>query len=260
MVVPHWLGLANYGELLSDPDTWYSLGRTLLLTAITVPLSIAGGLALALLLNRRMRAIGLFRTIFYVPSIVPIVATALLFRLLFARDTGLVNALLERLGGPTITWLVDPTVFDVLVLMCLWGLGGGMIIFLAGLQGIPAELREAAAIDGAGMWQMLRNVTLPLLTPVIFFQVIIGIIFALQRQVEPLLLAESQATGAIANVPRGNYLYMVNVYTQFLANQRFGYGAALLWVLFVAILLITLAVFRSSLLWVHYEVDQGKGR
>jgi len=248
VVVPHWLGLANYGELLSDPDTWYSLGRTLLLTAITVPLSIAGGLALALLLNRRMRAIGLFRTIFYVPSIVPIVATALLFRLLFARDTGLVNALLERLGGPTITWLVDPTVFDVLVLMCLWGLGGGMIIFLAGLQGIPAELREAAAIDGAGMWQMLRNVTLPLLTPVIFFQVIIGIIFALQRQVEPLLLAESQATGAI------------NVYTQFLANQRFGYGAALLWVLFVAILLITLAVFRSSLLWVHYEVDQGKGR
>lgn len=251
----HWVGWANYHELLGDPDTWHSLWRTALLTAITVPASIAGGLGLALLLNRRLPGIGLLRTVFYAPSIVPIVATALAFRQLFARDSGLVNAAVERLGGPTVNWLIDPTVFDVLVALCLWGLGGGMIIFLAGLQGIPPELREAAALDGVGGWGTFRNVTLPLLTPVILFQVITGVIFALQRQVEPLLLAESQAVGT-GDVPQSNYLYMVNVYTQFFANQRFGYGAALLWLLFALILLITLVVFRTSALWVYYEVEQ----
>lgn len=258
----HWIGLANYGELLTDPDTWYSLGRTLLLTVITVPLTIVIGLLLALLLNRRMRGRGLLRTIFYVPSIVPIVATALIFKLLFDRDTGLINAALESVGGPTVTWLVDPTVFSVLILLILWGVGGSMVIFLAGLQGVPSDLREAGAIDGAGAWQSFRHVTFPLLTPVIFFQVVVGVIYALQRQVEPLLLAVGTsfggADGAIANVPRSNDLYMVNVYAQFFYNQRFGYGSALLWVLFVVVLVLTLAVFRSSTLWVYYEVEQEK--
>ena len=256
-----WVGIANYRELLADPDTLYGLTRTLLLTAITVPLSIAGGLGLALLLNRRMRGIGIFRTIFYVPSIVPIVAVTLIFKLIFDRDTGLANAALQRIGGPTITWLVDPTAFNILVLLILWGLGGSMIVFLAALQNIPTELREAAAIDGADAWQFFRRITLPLLTPVVFFQVIIGVIFSLQRQIEPLLLAVGTsfggADGAVANVPRGNYLYMVNVYAQFFLNQRFGYGAALLWVLFAVILAITLVIFRTSALWVYYEVEQG---
>ncbi len=254
----HWIGLDNYNELIGDPDTWYSLGRTLLYSAISVPFSVAGGLGLALLLNRRIRAVGLFRTIFYVPSVVPVVATAVMWKIMFDRDAGIVNALIEAVGGSAITWLVDPTAFTVLLIMVLWGLGGGMVIFLAGLQGIPMELREAAAVDGANAVQTFRAVTLPLLTPVILFQIVTGVIAALQTLVQPLLLSAGSTGGAIT-VPRSNFLYMVDVYQQFFANQRFGYGAALLWVLFALILLLTLVVLRSSTWWVYYEVSQGKG-
>lgn len=254
----HWIGLDNYSELIGDPDTWWSLGRTLLYMALTVPLSVAGGLGFALLLNRRMRAVGLFRTIFYVPSVVPVVAAATMWKIMFDRDAGIINAIVEFFGGPTITWLVDPTAFTALIIMVLWGLGGGMVIFLAGLQGIPGELREAASVDGATAIQAFRAVTLPLLTPVIFFEIVTGVIASLQTLIQPLLLAVSAGTVGGAAVPRSNYLYMVNVYQQIFGNQRLGYGAALLWVLFVVILLITLLVFRSSTMWVYYEVDPGK--
>jgi multiple sugar transport system permease protein len=256
----HWIGLANYAELLHDPDLWYSLSRTLLFTVLAVPLSVAGGLTLAILLNQRVRAVGLFRTLFYVPSIVPAVASAIMWRFIFDRDAGALNAILERLHIPILTWLVDPTAFYSLVIMTLWGLGGGMVILLAGLQGIPAELSEAAAVDGANKWQVLRQIILPQLSPVIFFQVITGVIASLQTLVQPLLLAEnnqSVSTG-IANVPRSNLLYMVNVYQQFFSNLRFGYGSAMLWVFFVIILVITLLVFRSSTFWVYYTVDSDK--
>lgn len=255
-----WVGLDNYSELLTgDPDTWYSLGRTILYMALTVPVGVAGGLGLALLLNRRMRAVGIFRTIFYVPSVVPVVVAAIMWKVMFDRDAGVINAIIEFLGGPSITWLVDPTAFTAMIVMVLWGLGGGMVIFLAGLQGVPAELREAAAVDGANPVQAFRAVVLPLLTPVIFFQVITGVIAALQTLIQPLLLAAGGSGSEIQMPPRSNYLYMVHVYEQFFANQRFGYGAALLWVLFALVLVITLVVFRSSTLWVYYEVDQGRG-
>lgn len=256
----HWIGLDNYIELFSDPDTWWSLSRTLLYMVITVPLGILGSLGLALLLNIRMRAIGIFRSLFYLPAVVPVVAAAVIWKVMFDRDAGVINALIESLGGPAITWLVDPTAFTALVVMVLWGLGSGMVIFLAGLQGIPAELREAAAVDGANSWQSFRSVTLPLLSPVIFFQIVTGVIAALQTLVQPMLLAVSQGTISAAGVPRSNYLYMVNVYQQIFGNERLGYGSALLWVLFAVILLITLLVFRSSTMWVYYQVDPGKER
>jgi multiple sugar transport system permease protein len=254
----HWVGLANYAELLQNADTWYSLSRTLLYTLITVPLSVAGGLALALLLNQRLKAVGFFRTVFYLPSVVPVVASAIMWKLMFDRDAGAINAIIERLGIPIVTWLVDPMVFYALIIMVLWGLGGGMIISLAGLQGIPSELQEAAVVDGANSWQTFWRVTLPLLSPILFFQVITGVIYALQTLIQPLLLAQSSqsASSTIAAIPRSNYLYMVNVFQQFFYNQRFGYGSAMLWVLFVIILAITLLVFRSSTFWVYYEVDR----
>jgi multiple sugar transport system permease protein len=251
----HWIGLENYTELIGDPDVWYSMGRTLLFMAITVPLGIAGGLALALLLNRRVRAVGVFRTLFYVPSVVPIVATALLFKIVFDRDAGVVNAVIEWAGGPPVTWLIDPTVFTVMILMVLWGLGGGMVIFLAGLQGVPGELREAAAIDGANAAQTFRAVTLPLLTPVVLFVLVTGVIGSLQTLIQPVLLSAGN-TGAF--VPRSNFLYMVNVYQQVFQNQRLSYGAAMLWILFVVVLAITLLILRSGALWVYYEVDQDR--
>jgi multiple sugar transport system permease protein len=131
-----------------------------------------------------------------------------------------------------------------------------MVIMLAGLQGIPQELQEAARVDGANQWQAFWNVVLPQLSPVIFFQVITGIIAALQTLIQPMLLSQTNSVMGVATVPRSNLLYLVNVYLQFFANQRFGYGAALLWVFFLIILGITLFVFRSSTFWVYYEVDR----
>jgi multiple sugar transport system permease protein len=259
----HWIGWSNYVEAVQDSDTWNSLWRTILLALITVPLGVVLGLGLAILLNRKMRGISIFRTIFYIPAIVPVVASALMWKAIFDRDTGIVNGIIERLGGNIVLWLEDPTAFYVLIVMILWGVGTGMIIYLAGLQGVPAELREAAAMDGAGPVQAFCAVDLPLLTPVIFFQVVMGIIAALQRLVEPFLLASggSGSTGstAMANpalVPQSNQLFMVNVYTQVFYNDRFGYGSALLWILFLVVLVLTLIVFRTSSLWVYYEVDQ----
>lgn len=259
----HWVGLTNYIALFQDADVWFSLSRTLLYALITVPLTVAGGLGLAILLNRRLKAVGLFRTIFYLPSVVPVVASAIMWKLVFDRDAGALNAILERVGLPALTWLIDPTVFYALIILVLWGMGGGMIITLAGLQGIPEELLDAAAVDGAGAWNIFRHVTLPLLTPVLFFQVVTNSIFALQTFVQPMLLAQSGATNSALNVveiPRSNLLYMVDVFIQFFYEQHFGYGAAMLWMLFVIILLITLVVFRSSSFWVYYEVDREDGR
>jgi multiple sugar transport system permease protein len=252
----HWVGLQNYSELLQSADTWYSLSRTLLYVAIAVPLSVAGGLGLAVLLNTRIKAVGFFRTIFYIPSIVPVVATAIMWKLIFDRDAGVFNAILERLGLLSVTWLIDPTVFYALIILTLWGMGGGMIIMLAGLQGIPVELQEAAVVDGASKWQTFWRITVPMLSPVIFFQVVTGVIGSLQILVQPLLLSETNTISGVLNVPRSNYLYMVNVYVQFFANQRFGYGSAMLWTFFILILAITLLVFRSSSFWVYYEVDR----
>lgn len=254
----HWVGLANYSELLQTSDTWYSLGRTLFFTLLVVPLSVVGGLALAMLLNERVKAVGVFRAIFYVPSIVPIVASAIMWKLIFDRDIGALNALLEHLGIPVVSWLLDPTAFYALVIVMLWGLGGGMVISLAGLQGIPIELQEAASMDGANRWQIFRHITLPQLSPVLFFQVITGIIGTLQVFVQPLLLSETNSITGLgsSSVPRSNFLYLVNVLQQFLTFGRFGYGSAMLMIFFLVILAITLLVFRSGNFWVYYEVDR----
>jgi multiple sugar transport system permease protein len=251
-----WVGLDNYRELLHDPSAWAALGRTLAYTAIVVPLSVACSLGLAVLLNRRLRAVGLFRTVFFLPSVVPVVATAIMWKLVFNRDSGLLNAILERLGIGAVTWLVDPTAFYALIILMLWGLGMGMVIMLAALQGVPPELEEAAIVDGAGRWQVFRHVTVPMISPVIFFQVVTGVIMSFQVLVQPLLLAETNSIGAAGAVPSSTHLYMVQVYQEYFSNQRFGYGSAMLWVFFVIILVITLLVQRSSQFWVYYEVDR----
>ncbi|MFJ8023578.1 carbohydrate ABC transporter permease [Streptomyces sp. NPDC096311] len=255
-----WVGWQNYTTALHDPLVWASLRRTGLYAVIVVPLSLAGGLAFAVLLNQRIRAVGVFRTIFYLPSVVPIVATALMFKLMFDRDTGLINGILSWFGIDAVSWLIDPHAFLILVLLSLWGLGGGMVVFLAGLQAIPAELLEAASMDGAGPWRRFWHITLPLLSPMIFFQLVLSLIGTLQTLVQPLLMAPAtggNAGGAVdTGVPQGNHLYMVNVYAQFFSYQKFGYGAALLWILFLVILAVTVLVMRSSARWVYYEVDQ----
>jgi multiple sugar transport system permease protein len=142
------------------------------------------------------------------------------------------------------------------VILTLWGLGTGMVIMLAALQGVPVELEEAARVDGANPWHVLRHVTIPIISPVIFFQIVTGVIMSFQVLVQPLLLAETNSIGAANQVPGSTHLYMVQVYQEFFLSQRFGYGSAMLWVFFLIILIVTVAVQRSSRLWVHYEVDR----
>ncbi|KAB2341601.1 carbohydrate ABC transporter permease [Actinomadura rudentiformis] len=256
----NWVGLRNYTELLGDQDAWAALVRTIVFTAIVVPLSVVGALGLAVLLNRRLKAVGLWRTVFYLPSVVPIVATAIMWKLILNRDAGILNAILSVTGLDRITWLVDPMAFYALILLCLWGVGGGMIIMLAALQGVPTELEEAARMDGAGPWRVFRHVTVPMISPVIYFQVITGVIATFQIIVQPLLLAETNSMVTLGQVPQGTHLYMVQVWEQFFLSNRFGYGSAMLWVLFLITLAFTLLLMRSSRSWVHYEVDSDADR
>ena len=209
------------------------------------------------MLNQNIPARGGFRTLFYLPTVVPIVATVWVWKIFVDQNFGLLNAALDLVFPNTaIRWLVDyPTL--VLIALTLWmGVGGGMVIFLAGLQGVPTELKDAAQMDGANRWETFRFITLPLLTPVVFFQLILGIIGSLQTLVAPMLLAG----GSLSTMPpRDNYLYLVHVYLQVFANQRFGYGTALLWLLFIVIVVLSVVVFRSSRYWVYYETEGGKG-
>ena len=247
-------GLDNYTRVLDDPEVLHSLSRTLVFTGLSVPLGIAFALGLAVLLNQGIPARGVFRTLFYLPHIIPIVAIVWIWRLFTDQNFGLLNGLISVVRPDTaIRWLVDYPTY-VLIVLTLWaGVGGGMVIFLAGLQGIPNELKEAARIDGASAWQVFRTVTLPLLTPVIFFQLILSIIGALQVLVAPMLMAGSSLG---ASPPRDNYFYLIHVYQQVFAHQRFGYGMALLWLLFAVIVALSALVFRSSRYWVYYEVEQ----
>lgn len=255
----HFIGLRNYQEALIDPTTWYSLSRSFILVLIVVPLSIAGGLGLALLLNQQLRMKGLFRTIFYLPSVVPVVSSAIMWKLIFDRDTGALNALTEHLGLPLLNWLQDPMAFYALIILLLWGLGGGMVISLAGLQSIPTELLESAGVEGANRWQVFRQITIPLLSPILFFQVVTGVIATFNVFIQAQLLVIQTAGSNDAQsgtVPHSNLLYMVNVWNRFFLNQRFGYGSALLWILFLLVLGLTLVILRSSSFWVYYEVEQ----
>jgi multiple sugar transport system permease protein len=254
-----WVGLRNYIELFSDGDVWAALARTLGFAAIIVPLSVAGALGLAVIINRRLRAVGVWRTVFFLPSVVPVVAMAIMWKLVFNKDAGILNALLGVAGIQPIAWLIEPTAFVALVIVMLWALGGGMIIMLAALQGVPAELEEAAIVDGAGRWTVFWNVTVPMISPVLFFQVVTGVIGALQVFIQPLLLTNASGISNAGYVPDSNTLYMVQVYQEFFVNNRFGYGSAMLWVYFIVILGFTLILLRSSRSWVYYEVDTEGG-
>lgn len=249
----HYVGVRNYTDIINDNDAMHALARTGLYTAITVPAGIVLGLALAVLVNRPIRGRPIFRAFLYLPAVVPIVGSALCFKLLFNSDFGMLNNILGVFGISSIDWLADPTVFWVMIAMTLWGVGSTMIISLSGLQGIPPELQEAARVDGANAWQVFRRITLPLLSPIILFEVVTGVIFAVQAFIPALLLSVQSASTTVTSVPQSNYLYMIHVYAQYFAYGRFGYASALLWVLFALILILTLIIFRVSVRTVFYE-------
>ena len=250
----HYVGFGNYRELFSDAQTWRSLGRTGLFAITSVPLSIAAGLGLAVLVNRPLKARGLFRTLLYLPAVVPPVGAGIAFKQLFDQNSGAANGVLNLFGIDALGWLADPYARYVLIMTVLWTAGNIMIISLAGLQDIPRELLEAARIDGASAWRSFRSITVPLLSPVLLFQTVTGVIASVQT-IMPLLLAPDPTPAGITALPQSTYLYMMHVFAEYFAFGRYGYASALLWVLFVLILVATAVIFKATSGVVFYNVD-----
>ncbi len=245
-----WTGLTNYERMLfEDPLFWTSMWNTIFFTVFAVPTSLLGSMGLALLLNAPIRGRSFWRTLFYLPSIVPIVAMSLLFLWLFNGRFGLFNVFLQGLGLPPAPWLTSPNWSKPsLVLMNMWTVGAGMIIFLAGLQGIPRHLYESAMIDGANTPQRFLNVTIPMLSPTIFFMLVINTIGAFQIFTQAYLM--SGGTGSPLD---STLFYVFYLFRQGFENFAMGYASAMAWVMFLLILLVTLGQFFFAKRWVYEE-------
>ena len=245
---PHWIGLENFRTMFTSDGLFFkSLGVTAYYSLVSVPLRLIVAFALALLLNQKIRGLPIFRTIFYLPSLVPLIASSVLWIWLFNPDFGLLNALLEFLHLPTLQWIYDSsTVIPSLILMSVWDVGPLMIIFLAGLQGVPRQLYEAVDIDGGNALHRLRHVTLPMVTPTILFNLILSIIGAMQTFTQGYVMTQ----GGPANA---SLFYVLYLYQKAFQQSQMGYASALAWILFILIAILSLLVFRTSSSWVYYE-------
>jgi multiple sugar transport system permease protein len=244
---PKWVGLANYQSLLTDDETFRNATwLTLKFAAVSVPLAIIAGVALALLLNSDVKGISLYRTIFFLPSIVPTVATTAIFVWILNPQIGLVNSLLHTVGIQGPAWLTDPKwALWSLMMMGIWGVGNTMVIYLAGLKDIPTYLYEAATVDGANPVQKLFKVTLPMLTPVIFFNLVMGVIGALQYFTQAYIMT----SGGPGDSTRFYALYLFDRAWRY---SDMGYASAMAWLLFLAVAILTFALFKTQKRWVHY--------
>lgn len=251
MSEPKWVGLANYEKLFTRDRTFdKSLKVTLIYVFTTVPLKLAFALFIAVILNYRLKFINFFRTAYYVPSILGgSIAIAVLWRYIFA-DTGLVNMALAVFGIEPVNWFGDPqnALFTITLLRC-WQFGSAMVIFLAALQSIDKSLYEAAWIDGAGQWHVFRYITLPLITPVIFFNLIMQTVQAFQEFNGPYIITEG---GPL----KSTYLLPLYIYDKAFRNFDMGYASAIAWVLFAIVMVLTLIAFWSSKKWVFYAGDK----
>ena len=244
---PHLVGLSNYTRLWADPLFHVSLFNTLYYVVFAVPLGLAVSLVLAVLLNQKVHGTAIYRTLFYIPSIVPAVANTLVWLWLLEPQWGLFNSLLGLIGLPGPLWLASEYWSKpALILMALWGSGATVIIFLAGLQGIPEHLYEAASIDGANSWKRFWHITLPLLTPTIFFNLVMGIIGSFQVFTQAYIMTNGGPLDS-------TLFYMLYLFRQGFSFLQMGYASAMAWILFVIILVLTLIQFRAAPRWVHYE-------
>jgi multiple sugar transport system permease protein len=248
---PVFTGLRNYQRMIDDKLFWQSLSVTLRYTLLYVPTELVGGLLLALLMNQRgVRGMRSVRTIYYLPTVISGVAFVVVWMWLFHPEAGLINATLARVGIQGPRWLADPnTALTALWLMSLWGLGRTALIYLAGLKGIPQQLYEAAAMDGAGPWQSFRHVTLPMLTPTIFFNLVLSIIATFQTFTSAFVATNGGPLDS-------TLFYVLYLYRKAFQELQMGYAAALAWVLFLIILMLTVLVVRSSRGWVYYEGEK----
>ena len=251
-----FVGLENFITAFSGEDTKYykSLYATFKYAFLAVPSSVIVGLLLAVLMNAKLKGITIFRTLYFIPSVVPIVATSILWWYLFNPSHGWINYLLTQIGIDGPNWLGDGRyTIIVLVLMSLWGIGGSMIIYLAGLQAIPSQLYEAAETDGAGTIRQFWHITLPMISPILFFNLVMGLIGAFQVFTQAYVMFER------GGGPNNSALfYVLHLYKEAIERYNLGYGSAMAWILFVIILFFTLLVFKSSPMWVYYEGERGE--
>lgn len=248
---PVFIGFENFRSLFfDDPLFWKALYNTLFFTVFSVPLGLAFSIGLALLLNQKVRAMSVYRTVFFLPTIVPIVASSVLWMWVLNPESGLINGAIRQIfgvDGPG--WIADENWSKPsLILMSLWGVGGAMVIFLAGLAEVPQSLYEVADIDGAGRWAKFRHVTLPMLTPTILFNLVMGLIGAFQYFTQVYVMTAGKGTPVDSTMLYALYLYRNSFY-----YLRMGYASAMAWLLFLVILSATLLVLVSSKRWVHYH-------
>lgn len=247
---PAWIGGQNYQQMFQDPLFWQSLYNTFYFTVIAVPLSTVVAIAIALLLNMKIRGQAVYRTLFYLPSVVPIVASSVLWIWIFNPSFGFLDAFLRAVGLPAPGWLYSETwVKPSLILMALWSVGSPIVIYLAGLQGVPQDLYEAALLEGANAGQRVRYVTLPMISPVILFNVVLGLIGSFQYFTQAYVMTQGGPDNA-------SLFFALYLYQQAFQYLHLGYASAMAWLLFVLILIATLFVFRSSARWVYYGNEQ----
>ncbi|MFK4089568.1 carbohydrate ABC transporter permease [Kribbella sp. NPDC020789] len=246
---PKWVGLDNYRRLLTDdPVFWKALWNTFYYAAISVPLGLVLGLWLANLLNKQVRMRKLFRTLIYLPTLVPLVATAMIFKMVLA-PSGPLNDLLGLAGIPGPSWLLEAAwVKPALILLSVWGAGGATVLLLAAMKGIPRELYEAAEVDGASSIRQFWSITVPQLTPIIFFNLIMGLIGAFQVFSQVYILTKGGPNNASQTM-------VPLLFDQAFSFYHLGYASALSWLLFAVIMVFTLIAFRSARRWVFYETE-----
>jgi pectin-derived oligosaccharide transport system permease protein len=250
-----WVGLDNYRKMFTaDPSYWHAVRVTVTFALIAVPIKLTAALGVALLLNRTFRGIALFRGLFYLPSLLGgSVAVAIVWRSMFNRE-GAVNSFLALFGVHGAAWVNDPTwALPTLMLLAVWQFGAPMVIFLAGLKQVPTELYEAASVDGASWWRQFRHITLPMLSPVIFFNLVLETIHGFQGFTSAFVL--SGGTGGPVD---STLMYTLDLYTKGFVELDMGYASAMAWVFLIVIGLITAVLFSTGRFWVHYSDSEEK--
>lgn len=243
---PVFRGLANYRDMIHDPVFWIALRNTFYYASMALPAGVLVSIGLALMLNSSAKGLSVWRTIIFLPSLVPAVASALLWMWILNSKYGMLNGLLDELGIPGVQWLGTGLAMPSLAMISLWGVGNTVVIYLAGLQDVPRELYEAAEIDGAGPFSRLRNVTLPMISPVIFFNLVMAIIGTFQVFVVPMIMTQG-------GPDRQTTFYTMYLYSNAFEYLKMGYASALAWVQLLIILSLTALAFWTSRRWVHYQ-------
>lgn len=256
---PQWVGLSNYRAMLADTYWQKSIEVTLNYTMLFIPLSLIVAYSIGLLMSQELRGITVYRTMWYLPSLVPTVASAVVWRWALNPEFGPVNYPLRVLGFDAPGWLTDPNwIIPSVVLIQLWGLGNAALIFLAAIKGVPATYYEAAEVDGANAWVKFWKITLPMTSSVIFFQLIMSVIASFQVFGVAYILFSGQTTSDPAGPGNAALFYVLYTFRNAFGYFKNGYASAMAWVMFLVILLLTLILFRTQKRWVYYEVE-GEG-